>query len=368
MGEATPEDSFFNVNRKVVNGGETINVSDFTLLISLNEKSISEDLDAACNAETLAQGILQSKNISSTSLTREQFRTCLESYCSGTAGRSRPRERVLKNTKDIADIQSMFILWAGRRDGALVHGDLSIVLSLFNKSSDQLHNSPDRKHKAGRMLFNYYDRANFGYDINLHSFTRWVFEEAHLLELDFQVETQVLLKRLRQLVQLVSLYGIWDWQKTETLEVEEFNKVMALFNGEDWETVDISKRPEQGLPYYTEKEPLGVKEFSIFIREAIDNIEGAEFDWSLSRLEAIVMSRGLLWQVTSAFRKYDINGEGIISKKELSNVMSRIYDFKTEELDLLMEGADTKKDGNINYTEFARWVLEAANAEAMVVS
>lgn len=359
---AAAADCFFDLNRGVENGDENIGTSEFTLLISLNEIVFDPDSKGE-KPETLVQRILQSNRISGSTLSREQFRSCLRSYCSGPP--TRTEGSVIQNTKDIAEIQSIYALWAGKRNQTLDHAGMSTVLSLFNKSSDNFHEDPSRRHKAGRMLMNYYDRAAYGYEINITSFTRWIWDESQLLLEDFQVETKLLLTRIRQLVQLVALYNLWNWQKAETLKVEEFNKVIAAYNGEDIASVDIKRRPLNGLPYCTETEELGVKEFTIFLREGIIAQASRDFSTEVAKLEAIVMSRGLLAQVVAAFRKYDVNGDGTIGKKELQIVMSRIYDFKPEELDMLMEGADTKKDGLIEYAEFARWVLETVTAEAL---
>mmetsp|Transcript_42556 Transcript_42556/g.76214 ORF Transcript_42556/g.76214 Transcript_42556/m.76214 type:complete len:374 (+) Transcript_42556:204-1325(+) len=361
--QAPAADCFFDLNKGVENGDQNIGVSELTLLISLNE--IAFDPDSKEKPETLVQRYLQSNSIGGSTLTREQFRICLQAYCSDPlAPETRTEDRVYKNTKDIAEIQSIYALWAGKRNQCLEHTAMSTVLSLFNKSSDNMHEDPSRRNKAGRMLINYYDRASYGYEINVSSFTMWIWEESQMLLEDFKVETAFLLNRLRQFVRLVGLFNLWDWQKAESLQVEEINKIIAEYNGQDPATVDTSKRPPKGLPYCTETDPLGVKEFSIFLREGILGLDAPDFGAEVSKLEAIVMSRSLLTQVVAAFRKYDVNGDGVISKKELQNVMSRIYDFKSEELDLLMEGADTKKDGLIDYAEFARWVLETVSAEA----
>ena len=63
---------------------------------------------------------------------------------------------------------------------------------------------------------------------------------------------------------------------------------------------------------------------------------------------------------TSEFKRWDRKGDGIISREELTKVLKSINtDFSDTEIEAVMDAADTKKDGTINYIEFAKWVFGA---------
>ena len=56
----------------------------------------------------------------------------------------------------------------------------------------------------------------------------------------------------------------------------------------------------------------------------------------------------------SAFKVYDVNGDGFISPPELKQVMSSVncVDLSDEKVAQLIDGADTNKDGKIDFEEF----------------
>merc|ERR1711990_641820 len=57
--------------------------------------------------------------------------------------------------------------------------------------------------------------------------------------------------------------------------------------------------------------------------------------------------------LTSAFKVFDADGSGSITKTELHKIMTTMGEPLTDaEVDEMMRGADKDGDGNINYSEF----------------
>merc|ERR1711904_540387 len=63
-------------------------------------------------------------------------------------------------------------------------------------------------------------------------------------------------------------------------------------------------------------------------------------------------------KVKACFQKFDLDGNGLISKDELFKVF-KILDksFIESDMDLMLNAADTNRDGKIDYEEFISWVF-----------
>ncbi|XP_006891943.1 PREDICTED: calmodulin-like protein 5 [Elephantulus edwardii] len=60
-------------------------------------------------------------------------------------------------------------------------------------------------------------------------------------------------------------------------------------------------------------------------------------------------------EMQAAFRVFDVNGDGHITVAELKQAMGNLgVELSDEELDQMIREADTDKDGQVNYQEFAR--------------
>ncbi|CAF1554068.1 unnamed protein product [Rotaria magnacalcarata] len=58
-------------------------------------------------------------------------------------------------------------------------------------------------------------------------------------------------------------------------------------------------------------------------------------------------------ELTDAFKKFDIDGNGFISSKELENIMSRMgKHLSQKELQATISSLDLNKDGKISFDEF----------------
>lgn len=63
-------------------------------------------------------------------------------------------------------------------------------------------------------------------------------------------------------------------------------------------------------------------------------------------------------RINEAFRRFDADGDGVISRSELAGVLRRLEPsvWDTQRLDKLLENIDTNGDGRIQYDEFVSWV------------
>jgi calcium-dependent protein kinase len=70
-------------------------------------------------------------------------------------------------------------------------------------------------------------------------------------------------------------------------------------------------------------------------------------------------------QIVQAFKRFDKDGDGTISREELAGTLRLLggKKFDEETIDTLMKAADLNGDGKIQYEEFTSWVMKDQNAE-----
>jgi len=65
--------------------------------------------------------------------------------------------------------------------------------------------------------------------------------------------------------------------------------------------------------------------------------------------------------VVDTFRRFDANGDGLITRDELTSIFKLLCSngksWDDSSIDLLMNAADTNRDGKIQYEEFVTWVM-----------
>lgn len=71
--------------------------------------------------------------------------------------------------------------------------------------------------------------------------------------------------------------------------------------------------------------------------------------------------------IASAFKKFNINGDGTISEEELRQVMMALDpSLSHSDLEIIFSGADLSKDGAVSLEEFANWAAEPQGMFGMV--
>jgi len=68
-------------------------------------------------------------------------------------------------------------------------------------------------------------------------------------------------------------------------------------------------------------------------------------------------SEGVIKSIKENFANSDRNGDGFISKEELSETFKRLDEWSDEEFDLLFCEADVNCDGRLSFNEFIDWVF-----------
>eukprot|EP00927_Polykrikos_kofoidii_P050741 TRINITY_DN44623_c0_g1_i1.p1 TRINITY_DN44623_c0_g1~~TRINITY_DN44623_c0_g1_i1.p1 ORF type:complete len:464 (-),score=67.77 TRINITY_DN44623_c0_g1_i1:209-1600(-) len=61
--------------------------------------------------------------------------------------------------------------------------------------------------------------------------------------------------------------------------------------------------------------------------------------------------------ISRIFKTWDQDGNGKISREELGSVMRELCSFDDDDLQMLLDEADTNKDGCIDYDEFVSWLM-----------
>lgn len=70
-------------------------------------------------------------------------------------------------------------------------------------------------------------------------------------------------------------------------------------------------------------------------------------------------------EIKQAFRVFDRNGDGYISKSEFKHCMMHFGErFTDEEVEEMISEADSNNDGKIDYAEFSHMILKELNMEA----
>jgi len=63
-------------------------------------------------------------------------------------------------------------------------------------------------------------------------------------------------------------------------------------------------------------------------------------------------------QVHVAFKRWDVNGDGLISKRDLTETLSRLApDLAVTSVDRLIDFADINRDGFVDVQEFMTWLF-----------
>lgn len=277
--------------------------------------------------------------------------------------------KVLQVFQELQEIKESFLRWSGGKP-ALDAQDVHTACIVFNKWSD--HTCPGNE--KGRMLMNYYDPSIFGADVDLPAFSKWLWQELSVLEETFQQKFQTMLLRVKASIRIATVLRCHEWEGLNRVAAALVGPLLAACDGQDWGALDASAREEVagrvaqscGVSVAADGSvaPADLRKWA---REEVVKLPGERLDAALQRLEEFAArceaAQECLGSVTSSFRKWDKDGNGVIGRKELRAFLSKIGDFSEEELDALLQGADLNGDGRIDYAEFAKWVMAGPDVE-----
>ncbi len=138
-------------------------------------------------------------------------------------------------------------------------------------------------------------------------------------------------------------------------QIAEFKEAFTTFDKDGDGMITIKEMGELlhslgQIPTETEKQELMSS-----VDITLDKIDFGDFLYLMTlKMQHTDMEQELI----HAFRVFDRDGNGNISAAELKYVMSNIGESITdEEIDAMIQEADTDNDGQINYHEFIRMML-----------
>ncbi|PAA49736.1 hypothetical protein BOX15_Mlig030324g1 [Macrostomum lignano] len=107
-------------------------------------------------------------------------------------------------------------------------------------------------------------------------------------------------------------------------------------------------------------------ELKEMIKEVDQDGSGSiEFDEFLEMMKKQMRNADSEDELRRAFRLFDADGDGFLSPAELRQVMLNLGERLTkEEVDAMIEEADTDRDGQVSYEEFARIMGYGDDGEA----
>merc|ERR1711953_774126 len=150
---------------------------------------------------------------------------------------------------------------------------------------------------------------------------------------------------------LIVTIDLDEWQLNPD-QVAEFKEVFMLFDKDEDGVITF---PEVIMVMKSLGQRPSDEELLEMVRDVsedkmYDTIEFNEFLQMMSKQQRKGLSQDTL---KDAFRIFDKDDDGFISVEELRSIMKNLGDKMTdEELDEMLDTADTKHDGLINYSEF----------------
>ncbi|XP_062067424.1 calmodulin-like protein 3 [Lepus europaeus] len=134
-----------------------------------------------------------------------------------------------------------------------------------------------------------------------------------------------------QVAEFKQAFSRFDKNGDGTINIEELGAVMQLLGKK------LSEEELKALIARVDKDGDGAISFQEFLAEMVRMMKGGGSEQDLRE----------------AFRAFDLNGDGHISVEELKQVMSKLGEkLSHEELNAMIQEADTDKDGKVNYEEF----------------
>jgi len=154
-----------------------------------------------------------------------------------------------------------------------------------------------------------------------------------------------------EVLDLIVTIDLEEWQLTPE-QVAEFKEVFMLFDKDEDGVITF---PEVIMVMKSLGQRPSDEELLEMVREVsedkmYDTIEFNEYLQMMSKQQKKGLTQDIL---KDAFRIFDKDDDGLISVEELRKIMKNMGDKMTDqELDEMLDAADTKHDGMVNYTEF----------------
>jgi len=174
-------------------------------------------------------------------------------------------------------------------------------------------------------------------------------------------EFHALLIAFRQFIEMDVMFDSIDKDGTRMLNWKELEK--ALPKLEDW---NLGKKADVKRRWFKDDWTDSLK-YEDFAEWAIDKKLGGlklqldENDAFDSLQEHMLKQDGYdqCGKLLHAFEKWDQDGNGKITEEELYDVLSQLDEtFTKEKAAELFKAADINQDGNIDYAEFAKWIVQ----------
>jgi Ca2+-binding EF-hand superfamily protein len=265
-----------------------------------------------------------------------------------------------------AQCEALFTLWDVDASGFLEVNEFNSIMAMYNGLDWNKMTDEEKTANAEGFLKYYDDNGDANAKLDRKEFLEWLQEEvASFPNAPFDAVVQ----KLRELVKVSHLFVIWDVNSSGFLEVNEFNSVMALYNGLDWDKMtDKEKKAEAAefLKYYDDHgqadTKLDRKEVLEWLHEEAGSFPDTPFDNIVQKLTELVKVRNL-------YAAWDANGSGYLEVKEFNVIMARYNgldwdnmseDEKKANADGFLKYYDNhgESDAKIDRKEFAEWLQE----------
>lgn len=171
------------------------------------------------------------------------------------------------------------------------------------------------------------------------------------------------------------LFDVWDADQSGYLEVKEFNVVLALYNGVNWDILSEDERKaeaENFLKYYDvsgkSDGKIDKKEFVEWIDKEVTSFSargGCAFDTVTTKLTELVM-------VDKVFKVLDVNGSGFLEVGEFNSLISMYNGFNYGKMATEGRAKDVRclkvydnngvADKKLDKKEFSAWLMDVVHS------
>jgi len=288
-------------------------------------------------------------------MTREGFRNRMMASTPALGGEPQ-QSRLIALAREFSVIQRVFTTWAGSRDNTIDCRKTFMALSFWNKQADR--DGRKLSQTSGAQTISYYDKSFYGWQFNANACTRWIWDELRSLEEEFGANSAA---DLQVILEFAKIGRVVERILPDVNGFVEMDHIVGLIR--EYNTSGAHCILPAYAPATIKNGKVSAKDFALCLRDWL--LEAPDFANAVSILEEVARKRepSLAAQIAHVFRKFDTSGNGTIDLAALRTVMTKIHEFPSGELEVLIECADKNQDGRVNYAEFAQWVCMVAEDE-----